>query len=151
MRIAGIKWHSIADGYGVRISLYVSGCRRHCKGCHNPEAWNFDYGQEYTHDIEEKILVHLRKSYIAGLSLLGGEPFEPENENTLENLLMRVKSECFNKNIWAYTGFLYEEIKHSKLMKYIDVLVDGDYQENQRDVSLPFRGSRNQRILKISH
>ena len=146
MNIAGIKYYDIADGEGVRTAVYVSGCRRHCPGCHNQVAWDFNYGEPFTPELQDKILKSLEPWYIAGLSVLGGEPFEPENAVELVPFLRQVK-----KSIWIYTGFLYEEIQDTELARLADVIVDGAFILEQRDAGLAFRGSRNQRIIRRYH
>ena len=149
MNYGGIKKTDIANGLGVRVSLFVSGCRNHCKGCFQPETWDFSYGKPYKLETEEEIIEALRPSWIQGLSILGGEPMEPENEQALLPLLKRVRKECPNKDIWIYSGYLYEELRSRELLRYVDVLVDGRYEEKLRDPSLAFRGSSNQRILDV--
>lgn len=149
MNYGAIKKTDIANGLGVRVSLFVSGCRNHCKGCFQPETWDFSYGKRYTKEAEEEILEALRPSWIQGLSILGGEPMEPENEQALLLLVKRVRKESPNKDIWVYSGYLYEELRSRELLRYVDVLVDGRYEEKQRDPSLAFRGSSNQRILDV--
>ncbi len=155
-----IKKTDIANGRGVRVSLFVSGCRHHCKGCFNPETWNFCFGKEYTKKTEEEIISALRPDYIHGISLLGGEPFEPENQPELLNLLKKVKEEFPHKNVWCYSGYLFEELAGEKpspahiditveMLSLIDVLVDGKFCEDKKDVSLKFRGSSNQRIIDV--
>ncbi len=146
MNIAGIKYYDIADGEGVRTAMYVSGCRRHCPGCHNQVAWDFNYGEPFTSELQDKILKSLEPWYIAGLSVLGGEPFELENAVELVPFLKRVR-----KSIWIYTGYMYEEIQKSALAKLADVIVDGAFLLEQRDAGLAFRGSRNQRIIRRYH
>ena len=153
-----IKKHDIANGPGVRVSLFVSGCRHHCKGCFNAETWDFRYGQLYTEETEKEILAALEPGYIQGFTLLGGEPFEPENQESLIHLCNRVRNELPDKDIWCFSGFTYEEItgnsraniKNTKeLLSLIDVLVDGRFVEDKKDISLKFRGSSNQRIINI--
>lgn len=144
MNVATIKYFDIADGEGVRTALYVSGCRRHCKGCHNKEAWDFNYGYPFTEEIENKIIKSIEPYYISGLSILGGEPFEPENSKVLCEFLPKI-----NKSIWIYTGYKYEEIKDNLLTKFANVIVDGEYIEELKDVSLSFRGSKNQNIIRL--
>ncbi len=155
-----IKKTDIANGRGVRVSLFVSGCRHHCKGCFNPETWNFCFGKEYTKKTEEEIISALKPDYIHGISLLGGEPFEPENQPELLGLLKKVKEEFPHKNVWCYSGYLFEELTGEKpssayiditgeMLSLIDVLVDGKFCEDKKDVSLKFRGSSNQRIIDI--
>lgn len=159
MNYGNIKKYDIADGPGVRVSLFVSGCRHHCKGCFNSETWDFNYGQPYTEDTEAEIIEALKPDYIQGLTLLGGEPFEPENQVELVKLLRKVREVYPKKDIWSYTGFIYDcdlqkggraftEVTE-EMLSYIDVLVDGPFIEAERDLTLVFRGSRNQRILKL--
>ena len=159
MNYGHIKECDIADGPGVRVSLFVSGCRHHCKGCFNKETWDFDYGMPYTKETEDEIIRLLAPSYIQGLTLLGGEPFEPENQKELAGLLKRVRETYPDKDIWCYTGYLYDvdlpeggrvhtEVTE-EMLSYIDVLVDGEFIEEEKDVTLVFRGSRNQRIIEL--
>ena len=160
MNYANIKEYDIADGPGVRVSLFVSGCRHHCKGCFNPETWDFQYGKPYTEETEEEIIRLLKPDYIQGFTLLGGEPFEPENQAVLAGLLRRIKRCCPQKDIWCYTGYLYDvDLKEGgrvyteateDMLSCIDVLVDGEFIQEEKDITLPFRGSRNQRILELS-
>ncbi|MCI9382256.1 MAG: anaerobic ribonucleoside-triphosphate reductase activating protein [Dorea sp.] len=159
MHYGNIKECDIADGPGVRVSLFVSGCRHHCKGCFNPETWDFEYGELYTEETQEKILKLLAPGYIKGFTLLGGEPFEPENQRELVKLLKRIKEEYPGKDVWCYSGYLYDadlaeggsvytEVTE-EMLSYIDVLVDGEFVEELKDVSLAFRGSSNQRIIEL--
>lgn len=155
-----IKKYDIADGPGVRVSLFVSGCRHHCKGCFNAETWDFHYGKPYTEETEREILEALKPDYIAGFTVLGGEPFEPENQVEVVKLLKKVRETYPEKTIWCYTGYLYDVdlIEGGKvytdvtkeMLSYIDTLVDGEFIEEQKDISLQFRGSRNQRIIALS-
>ena len=149
MNYCGLKKNDIANGDGVRVSLFVSGCRNHCKGCHNPEAWDFGYGQPFTKETEDEIIEALRPSWIQGLSVLGGEPCEEENEEILIPFLKRLRSELPMKDIWLYSGYTYEMLQNDEILKYVDVLVDGPFLLGQKDISLAFRGSRNQRILRL--
>ncbi len=158
MNYAEIKKTDIANGTGVRVSLFVSGCRHRCADCFNACTWDFDYGKPYTSDTEDMIMSFLEPDYISGLTLIGGEPFEPENQGTLLALCERIKRELPNKNIWCYTGFTFEEIlegsraktEHSyALLEHIDVLVDGRFEKDKKDIRLKFRGSTNQRIIDI--
>lgn len=158
MYVAEIKKFDIANGLGVRVSVFVSGCRHRCPGCFNEIAWEFDYGKEYTADIENEIIDALRPDYIEGLSLLGGEPFEPENQPALLGLLRRVRKELPAKNVWVYSGFTLEELLGEsrarteytdEMLSLIDVLVDGRFIYAEKDITLRFRGSRNQRILDV--
>ncbi len=160
MNYGEIKKYDIANGIGVRTSLFVSGCRHHCKGCFNPETWSFEYGKTYTKETENDIVSSLAPYYISGLTVLGGEPFEPENQATIVGLLKRVKEEYPDKNIWVYSGYLFEELmgkipSHARcevtdeMLSYIDILVDGEFVEAKKDISLHFRGSSNQRIIDV--
>ena len=144
---------------GVRVSLFVSGCRHHCKGCFNAETWDFNYGQPYTAETEAEIIDALKSSYIAGFTLLGGEPFEPENQVEMVKLLKKIRETYPEKSIWCYTGYLYDvdlipsgkvftEVTQ-EMLSYIDTLVDGEFIEEEKDLSLKFRGSRNQRIIHL--
>ncbi len=155
-----IKKTDVANGTGVRVSLFVSGCTHHCKGCFNPDTWNFCYGKEYTAETEAEIIEAMKPSYIEGLSLLGGEPFEPENQKVLVKLLKRIRQELPEKNIWCYSGYTFEELigkKESRaftdttleMLSLIDTLVDGEFVEELKDISLKFRGSSNQRIINV--
>ena len=153
MYYSAIKKWDVADGPGVRVTIFVSGCTNRCPGCFQPETWDFHYGRPYTRDTEEEILKALEPDYIQGLTLLGGEPMEPENQPALLELVEAVKKRFPAKDIWCYTGFEYDRIRHrapySQLLEYIDVLVDGPYIEALRDPSLRFRGSSNQRIIEL--
>ena len=159
MNYGNIKECDIADGPGVRVSLFVSGCRHHCKGCFNKETWDFDYGMPYTKETEDEIIRLLAPSYIQGLTLLGGEPFEPENQKALVPFLEKVRERYPQKNLWCYTGYTLEQdlLRDSRarcgytdrMLSMIDVLVDGRFVEALKDISLPFRGSSNQRILNL--
>lgn len=153
MNYAALKKFDIANGPGVRVSLFVSGCRHHCKGCFNSEAWDFDFGLPFTEAVEAEILTELSKSHISGLSLLGGEPFEPENRAALIGLLKKVRKTLPEKSIWCYSGFTYEhltEIPEARaLLELLDVLVDGKFEEGKKNLALIFRGSSNQRIIDV--
>lgn len=161
MNYATIKFYDVANGTGVRVSLFVSGCRHHCKGCFNAETWDFRYGEPYTQETEDSIIDGLKPDYITGLSLLGGEPFEPENQPALTALLRRVKTQLPEKTVWCYTGYTYDtDLAEGgsvftdvtrEMLSYIDILVDGEFIEEQRDLTLRFRGSRNQRILTLEN
>ncbi|MGN1377193.1 MAG: anaerobic ribonucleoside-triphosphate reductase activating protein [Dorea sp.] len=159
MHYGNIKECDIADGPGVRVSLFVSGCRHHCKGCFNSETWDFQYGKPYTKETEEEIIRLLEPDFIQGFTLLGGEPFEPENQAELVKLLKRIRETYPKKDIWCYSGYLYDvdmipggkvytEVTE-EMLSYIDVLVDGEFVEELKDVTLVFRGSSNQRILHL--
>lgn len=154
-----IKKNDIANGEGVRVSLFVSGCRNCCPGCFNQETWSFCYGQEFTSATEEEILSALTPVHISGLSVLGGEPFEPENQEVLAPFLQRVREKFPQKNIWCFTGCVLEKDILSPagrchtdftedMVSSIDVLVDGPFIETEKDLGLQFRGSKNQRIIK---
>ena len=149
MNYAGIKKTDIANGPGVRVSLFVSGCRNHCPGCFNPETWDFNYGEPFTRKTEKEIIKALRPSWIQGLSILGGDPMEPENQKALLPLLKRIRVMCPGKDVWLYTGYTYEAVRDSEILKWVDVLVDGPFMEAEKDISLAFRGSRNQRIIPL--
>ncbi len=158
MNYAEIKKTDIANGSGVRVSLFVSGCRHHCADCFNAMTWDFGYGKPFTKDTEDMILSYLEPDYISGLTLIGGEPFEPENQEALLKLTCRVKEQLPHKNIWCYTGFTLEEImgesraktEFSKLLlQNIDVIVDGRFEKDKKDIRLKFRGSANQRIIDV--
>ncbi len=159
MNYASIKPIDIANGTGVRVSLFVSGCTHKCKGCFNSEAWDFNYGEAYTDETMQYILNCLDKTYIRGLSLLGGEPFDPHNQETLIKLLKEVRSRLPEKDIWCYTGYDFDkdlkgefaEINKStsELLSLIDILVDGEFVLELKNPSLKFRGSSNQRIIDV--
>lgn len=154
-----IRENDIANGSGVRVSLFVSGCRNHCKNCFQPETWDFNYGEPYTQETEQHIIESLSRPYIQGLTLLGGEPLEPENQVVLVRLLRNVKETYPEKDVWCYTGYTLEqalmEDSHCRcnvtdeLLSMIDVLVDGRYVDELRDISLRFRGSSNQRLIDM--
>lgn len=149
MNYGTIKKTDVANGLGVRISLFVSGCRNHCEGCFNPETWDFNYGQPFTKESEDEIMEALRPSWIQGLSILGGEPTEPENEADLIPFLERVRRELPDKDIWLYSGHTYEQLRGERILELVDVLVDGPFLLEQKDAGLAFRGSRNQRIIHL--
>ena len=159
MNYSLIKWRDIADGPGIRVSLFVSGCRHHCKGCFNAETWSFDAGKPYTPEVQASILEGMEKRYILGLTLLGGEPFEPENQPEVLALCKVVREKFPEKTIWCYSGYTLEtDILAGKLgpkditmalLGQLDVLVDGEFHLEEKDPSLRFRGSRNQRIIDV--
>ncbi len=154
-----IKNCDIADGVGVRVTLFVSGCTNHCEGCFQPETWDFTYGQPFTAETENQLLQMLAPHYIDGLTLLGGEPFEPENQRALLPFVQRVRAAYPRKTIWCFTGFTFEQLHtpgcHARcevtdsLLVLLDVLVDGRFEQDKRDISLRFRGSSNQRLLDV--
>ena len=159
MNYGEIKNFDIANGEGVRVSLFVSGCTHHCKNCFNKDTWAFDYGEPYTKETEDKINKALTPDYISGLSLLGGAPFEPSHQEGLITLLRRVKAELPDKNFWCYTGYLFDKELLSpsrarceytdEMLSYIDVLVDGEFVQELYSITLQFRGSSNQRIIDV--
>ena len=159
MNYAEIKNCDIANGPGVRISLFVSGCTHHCPGCFNQVAWDFDYGQPFTQQTIDQILEMLKPGYIKGLTLLGGEPFEPENQGAIVELLRQIKEKYPEKSIWAFSGYLFDrDILSGRLgnweitkeyLSYMEVLVDGPFVEAKKNLSLRFRGSENQRIIDV--
>ncbi|MBQ9154928.1 MAG: anaerobic ribonucleoside-triphosphate reductase activating protein [Solobacterium sp.] len=159
MYYGNIKKNDIADGEGVRVTLFVSGCTNACRGCFQPETWDFCYGKPYTAETEQEILDALNHPHIQGLTLLGGEPFEFENQKELVKLLRKVKETFPGKDIWSYTGFVYDrdlvpggkrwgEVTQ-EILSYIDVLVDGPFVEEKKNIRLVFRGSENQRVLNL--
>lgn len=156
MNYATIKNCDVANGPGVRVSLFVSGCTHRCPGCFNEVAWDFDYGEPFTQETIDDIIAMLRPAYIRGLTLLGGEPFEPRNQEAIVELLRQVKRELPEKNIWAFSGFLFDkDILSGRLgdtreyLSYLDVLVDGPFIEAKKNLSLRFRGSENQRLIDV--
>ncbi|MBQ5673893.1 MAG: anaerobic ribonucleoside-triphosphate reductase activating protein [Lachnospiraceae bacterium] len=159
MNYADIKQYDVANGPGVRISLFVSGCTHRCPNCFNEVAWDFNYGQPFTNETIEKILEYLEPSYIAGLTLLGGEPMEHSNQKGLLPLVRKVKEYYPNKNIWCFSGYLFDKDivgrmmnewpETEELLSYIDVLVDGEYVEAEKDLSKRFKGSANQRTINV--
>ena len=158
MNYGKINPNDIANGTGVRVTLFVSGCTHHCKGCFNSETWDFNYGTPFNLETEEKILKLLEPDYINGLTLLGGEPMEPSNQKALLPLLKKVKEKFPQKDIWCYSGYLFDtEIKNGRahcdstdeMLGYIDVLVDGRFEIDKKNIMLKFRGSENQRIIDV--
>ena len=159
MHYSTIKDCDIANGIGVRITLFVSGCTNHCKNCFQPQTWDFDFGEPFTEETEEKLLEMLKPDYINGLTLLGGEPMEPQNQRALVPFLKRVREAYPNKNVWCFTGFTYEVLKTDgshprcevtdEMLSLIDVLVDGRYIDELKDLTLQFRGSSNQRLIDM--
>lgn len=155
MNYSVIKDCDIADGEGVRISLFVSGCRHHCKGCFNQETWDFNYGNEFTDKTIDFIIDLLDKPYISGLSILGGEPLEPENCPSVARLIKVVRNTLPAKNIWLWTGFYLSDLKTrtdenlTYILNNVDYIVEGPFIESLKDISLKFRGSSNQNIIKV--
>ena len=159
MNYANIKYRDIADGEGVRTTLFVSGCSHHCENCFQPETWSFSYGQEFTTDIADEVLATLDDFFVDGLTFLGGEPMEPQNRATVLSLVKIVREIYPRKTIWCYTGYDFDkdllawmeagDPVITKLLPLLDVIVDGEYKEECRNLRLPFRGSENQRILDV--
>lgn len=159
MFYSAIKYRDIANGLGVRTVLFVSGCRNRCEGCFQPETWNFQNGKLFDRKAQEDIIESLQPDFVKGLTLLGGDPFEPENQEGLIAFMRRVKKECPNKDVWAYTGYLLDEdltengknyTPYTKeLLSYIDVLVDGPFVLEKKSLLLKFKGSSNQRVIDM--
>ena len=159
MNYGAIKNCDIANGSGVRVSLFVSGCRNHCPGCFQPETWNFAYGQPFTGETEEELLRLLKPGYINGLTLLGGDPFEPENQCALLPFLRKVRAAYPEKDVWAYTGYTWEQLTSGvhrvrlpetvEMLNLIDILVDGPFVQEKKNIRLHFRGSENQRFIDV--
>ena len=160
MNYCNIKPRDIADGVGVRVTLFVSGCRNHCKNCFQPETWDFNYGEPFTKEVEDHLIEELRPDFVDGLTLLGGEPGEAENQRGLLPFLQRVRKELPNKTIWCYSGFTWEQLTGKEparcrcevtdeFLSLLDVLVDGPYVEELHDITLLFRGSANQRLIDV--
>lgn len=159
MNYGNIKYYDIANGEGVRTSLFVSGCTHHCKNCFNPETWDFRYGKPFTKQVEDEIIKSLKPDYINGLTLLGGEPMEKANQRALLPFLKRVRESCPQKTIWCYSGYLFDSelLNESRarcevtdqMLSLIDILVDGEFKEEQKDITLRFKGSANQRIIDV--
>ncbi len=160
MHYGNIKFYDIADGPGVRTTLFVSGCSHHCPGCFQPETWDFGFGEEFTAEVEDRIIASLAPDYVDGLTLLGGEPMEKVNQRALLPFVRRVRETYPDKDIWCYTGYTLESDLLSdsrarcevtdELLGLIDVLVDGEFIESERDLTLLFRGSRNQRLIDLN-
>ena len=160
MNYANIKYRDIADGEGVRTTLFVSGCSHHCENCFQPETWSLSYGQEFTTEIADEVRATLDDFFVDGLTFLGGEPMEPENQHGLLELAKRAKAQHPEKSIWCYTGDVYEDLvdaaspRHTEetdeLLGLIDVLVDGPYIDSLHDITLRFRGSSNQRVIDMN-
>ena len=159
MNYATIKSRDIANGPGVRVSLFVSGCTHRCPGCFNEEAWDFNFGQPFTQEVIDRILEDLSPSFVKGLTLLGGEPFDPRNQPSIVELLRQVKAKYPEKSIWAFSGYLFDrDILPGKLgdpditreyLSYLDVLVDGPFVQAKKNLTLRFRGSENQRLIDV--
>lgn len=159
MNYAGIKYCDVANGPGCRTVLFVSGCRNACKNCFQPHTWDFGYGEPFDESVQQEVLDSLAPDYVQGITLLGGEPFEEENQRALVPFVRRVLECCPGKDVWAFTGYVYDRDlvrggrKYTEdtdaLLDMIDVLVDGPFVEEQKDITLKFRGSRNQRVLDL--
>jgi anaerobic ribonucleoside-triphosphate reductase activating protein len=159
MYYSGIKKLDVANGPGLRVTLFVSGCTHHCKGCFNKETWDFQYGNPFTKDTEEEIMAELQRPQVAGLTLLGGEPFERVNQQGLLPLLRRVKAEYPKKPLWCFTGYDFEKDilgqmvpnwdETKEFLSYLDILVDGEFVEEKKDLTLRFKGSSNQRTIMV--
>lgn len=160
MNYGNIKRRDIADGIGVRTTLFVSGCTHHCKNCFQPETWDFAYGRPFTAETEAELLAELDYDFIDGLTLLGGEPFEPDNQRVLLPFLRRLRAQLPDKTVWAYSGYTWEELSGAApsrgrceatdgMLDQIDVLVDGEFVEALKDITLRFRGSSNQRLIDL--
>ncbi len=160
MHVGEVMTADVANGEGMRVSVFVSGCRNHCKGCFQPQTWDFNYGREYTPEIEQFIIDELSKSYYDGITILGGDPMEPENQEPVLRLLRRIKKELPDKNVWVYTGYVYDwdlvpggkrfvDGVTRELLESIDILIDGRFVEELKNLMLNFRGSGNQRIIKM--
>ncbi len=163
MNYAAIKKVDIANGSGVRVTLFVSGCTHHCKECFQPETWDFQYGSFFDENVEEQLLQALAPDYIRGLTLLGGEPFEPVNQRRLVPFLKKVRMQYPNKDIWCFSGYVWEELTGQKtgtgrarcestdeMLSLVDVLVDGEFELENKDITLQFRGSSNQRLIRVA-
>lgn len=159
MYYGNIKKYDVADGEGVRVTLFISGCRIHCPGCFQSETWDFRYGQEYTAETQEEVLDAMDSEFIAGLTVLGGEPFEPENQREIVGLMKAAKERYPEKNIWCWTGYLYDKDLQpggrkytevtDEMLSYIDILVDGPFMLAKKNLALSFRGSENQRVIDL--
>lgn len=149
MRYNLIRKMDIADGPGVRVSIFMQGCQFHCKNCFNPETWDFNGGKEFNDEVIEKVLQLCKKDHIKGLSILGGEPMNPINREGTTRLAKKFKENFPNKNLWMWTGFKYEDLKDEEVFKYVDVLVDGQYKDELHDPTLKWKGSANQRVIDI--
>jgi anaerobic ribonucleoside-triphosphate reductase activating protein len=161
MNYCNIKYFDIANGEGVRTTLFVSGCTNRCEGCFQPETWDFNYGEPFTNEVANELIKSLEPYYVNGITILGGEPFEPKNQPALTELLKRVKTEAPTKNVWCFTGFTldgeltkegaYPRTEYTdEMLSCIDVLVDGRFVNSLKDISLRFRGSSNQRVIDLN-
>lgn len=153
MNISGIEWESIVDGEGVRVAIFISGCKHNCKGCHNPDTHDFNYGKEFTPEIKDEIINYIKKiPYISGITLSGGDPMYSYKE--VIEFIKEFRKELPDKNVWLYTGFTIYDILHSEMneiLGYVDVMIDGVFKEELADPTLEYRGSSNQSIVRIDH
>lgn len=151
MRYAQIRKTDIANGEGIRVSLYVQGCNRHCLNCFNPETWDFNGGNEFNEEVEETLIELVNQPHIVGITILGGEPLEPQNRADVSKLLSHLKARCPNKTIWMYSSYLFEEIKQFDvdILSNLDVLIDGPFIDSLKNRKLRFRGSSNQRLIDV--
>ncbi len=149
MNYQKIETCNIGNGLGFRLVLWVSGCRHRCKGCHNQETWDFNGGNPFTEKQEKQIIKYLKPDYIKGITLSGGDPLDINNYDAILDLCKKIKNIYPNKDIWCYTGYSYEELKEKSILNYIDVLIDGEFELDKRDITLAFRGSSNQRIIDV--
>ena len=150
-----MNYHNIVhcdmrNGTGLRVTLFVSGCNHHCKGCHNPQTWDPNSGIEFDESAKQELFAELNNDYISGVTFSGGDPLFPQNREVILSLCKEIKTLYPNKNIWLYTGYKYEQVKHLEILKYIDVLIDGKYVEKLRSVNLPWVGSSNQKVIYVS-
>ena len=151
MHYAQIRDIDIANGEGIRVSLYTQGCHIHCPGCFNEETWDFNRGEVFTDSIKKQLIDLINKPHIDGFTLLGGEPMSPENTEVIDQLLKDIREQCSNKTIWLYSSYLYEILLRNRknALKYVDVLIDGPFIEDLKDLKLKFRGSTNQRVIDV--
>ena len=149
MNYATIKKQDMLNGDGIRVSFWVSGCELHCYNCQNPEAWDKNFGQPYTEEVEKELFEALKKDYISGITFLGGQPLENYNIETVTQISKKIKEQLPQKTQWLYTGYHWNDIKDLEIIKYLDVVIDGPYIEELRDISLKWRGSSNQRVIDV--
>lgn len=149
MKYNQLEQFSVANGDGIRTVLWVQGCNHHCPKCQNPQTWNPNDGRDYTDKIENEILSSLSDDFIAGLTVSGGDPLFPDNRDTVTELCRKVHEKYPAKTIWVYTGYVWEEVCDLEIMKYINILVDGEYHDDERNLALPYCGSNNQRVIDV--
>ena len=150
MNYHNIKKDDMLNGDGLRVVLWVAGCNHHCQGCQNPQTWDINSGIPFDNTAKLELFAELDKEYIDGITLSGGDPLHPQNLQSTTKLLKEIKEKYPNKTVWIYTGYTYEQVQEKELLKYIDVLVDGPYIKSRRDLNLEYRGSSNQRIIRLS-